>query len=70
MSEQPQSQRRRAEQDEPAHDEPTQPVPEHVIHPSSRIPDEHGNSYITFGDGTGAVHTVHGWVMVREDEDA
>jgi hypothetical protein len=69
MSEQPQSQRHRTEQDEPAHDEPTSPVPEHVIHPSAIVPDEHGNTFITFGDGTGAVHTAQGWIMVSEDDE-
>jgi hypothetical protein len=32
------------------------------------VPDEHGNSYITFGDGTGAVHTAEGWFLVEEDD--
>lgn len=31
-----------------------------------RCPDEHGTEYITFGDGTGAVHTEDGWFMIDE----
>lgn len=34
-----------------------------------RCPDEHGNDYITFGDGTGAVHTEDGWFMVEEGDE-
>ena len=67
--EQPQSQRHRADQDEAFHDEPTQPAAEHVIHSSAIVPDKHGNTYITFGDGTGAVHTVRGWIMVQEGDE-
>jgi hypothetical protein len=31
-------------------------------------PDEHGNTYITFGDGTAAVHVAPGreWVYITE----
>jgi len=33
------------------------------------VPDEHGNTYITFSDGTGAVHTADGWILVVENEE-
>jgi isoleucyl-tRNA synthetase len=45
------------------------PIPE-VIDASELIPDEYGNTYITFGDGTGAVHTAQGWIMVKEERRA
>lgn len=32
-----------------------------------RSADALGNSYVTFGDGTGAVHTSEGWYEVPEE---
>jgi len=39
-----------------------------TTHPITR--DEHGNWYVTFSDGTGAVHTEAGWFMVIESESS
>lgn len=44
------------------------PAAGRTIEPHEQVPDEHGNSVITFGDGTGAVHTAEGWFMVAMDD--
>lgn len=33
------------------------------------VPDEHGNWHVTFGDGTAAVHTKYGWILVKDEDE-